>query len=63
MQRTDQAQIGVAGLGRFHFENIGDTELRLAAANKRNQHGLAGGRLHHDIQAGLFFQHLGNRRS
>ena len=62
MQRTDQAEIGIGGFCAFDFEDVGDAELGLAARYQRNHDRLAGGRLHHDVEAGLFLQHLGDRR-
>ena len=44
---------GLLVFGGLDLENIGDAELGLAAADQRDQHGFAGGRLHHDVQAGL----------
>ena len=55
-------RFGLLSSAVFDLENIGDAELGFAAADQRDEHGFAGGRLHHDVQAGLFLQHLGDRR-
>src|SRR6185369_17589390 len=39
-----------------------DTELSFAATDQRDEDGFARGRLHDDVCAGLFLEHLGDRR-
>ena len=68
VDRADQAQIGLlAGAGAAlgdvdHLGDVGDAHLGLGAADHRDQRGLAGGRLHQHVDAGLFLEHLGDGR-
>ena len=43
-------------------QDVGHAEIGFAAADQRDQHRFAGGRLHQDIQAALLLQHLGDGR-
>ena len=46
----------------MHLHRVGDADLGLAAGHHRHDHLVAGRRLHQHIEAGLFLEHLGDRR-
>src|ERR1700674_3847022 len=50
-------------VGLHRFGDVGDAEVDLAAVHERQQHRLAGGRLHQHIHAALFLEHAGDGRA
>ena len=65
IDRADDAQVvlQLAGLDALdHLQHVGHAEVDLAARHHRDQHRLAGGRLHQRVHAALFLQRLGDRR-
>jgi hypothetical protein len=63
MQRSDQTDVRRALLGGDHLEDVCNAELGFTPTDQRDQDRLACGRLHHDVEVGLFLEHLGDRRT
>jgi hypothetical protein len=64
MRRADDAQI-LHALGEpvVHLHRIRDSDIHFAAGGHRNDHLVARGGLHEDVQSCLFLENLGNRGS